>query len=107
MTTARELRRRIASCKLEHPMFRVHHEWLRDRIDDALDGTTPRVEWVVGPSRAGKSMLMEALAQAYPEYRINGGTPQGSVRRVPVLYLSLTESIIASSIPSLLLEGKR
>ncbi|MBB3196887.1 TniB family NTP-binding protein [Roseateles terrae] len=99
MTSARDLRRRIESCKLEHLTFLIHQEWLLDRIEDALAGAAPRIEWIVGPSRAGKSMLMEALAQRYPEYR------EGGVRRVPVLYIPLSQAISSKSFPSLVLEA--
>ncbi len=92
MTSARELKRRIESCKLEHEAFMVHYEWLKERIEDALDGFAPRVEWIVGPSRAGKSMLFEALVADFPETRIGG------VRRVPVLLIQLTRAIPSKAI---------
>ncbi|ARN18438.1 TniB family NTP-binding protein [Piscinibacter gummiphilus] len=99
MSSANELRRRIESCKLNHQKFLLHYEWLGERIEDALAGFAPRVEWVVGPSRAGKSMLMEALSVDHPEFRVDG------VRRVPVLYMPLSRAISPKSFPTLVLEA--
>lgn len=99
MSSANVLRHRIESCKLNHQMFLMHYEWLSDRIDDALAGFAPRIEWVVGPSRAGKSMLMEALWEDHPEFRVEG------VRRVPVLYMPLSRSITPKSFPTMVLEA--
>jgi len=99
MTSARELKRHIESCKLEHEAFMVHYKWLSERIEDALDGFDPRVEWIVGPSRAGKSMLFEALAADQPETRVGGA------RRVPVLYMRLTRAIPPKSFPMLVLKA--
>lgn len=101
MTSAIELRRKIETCKLEHRTFRTHCDWLQARIDDALADFTPRIEWIVGPSRAGKSMLMEALAQGHPEYRVEGK------RQVPVLYMPLSRAISPKSFPTLVLEALR
>lgn len=99
MTSARELKRCIESCKLEHEAFMVHYTWLKERIEDALDGLDARVEWIVGPSRAGKSMLFEALVADFPESRNEG------IRRVPVLLIQLTRAIPAKAIPMLVMKA--
>lgn len=96
MSSAAELRRRIESCKIHHPVFQNHYEWLSQRIEDALEGFSPRIEWIVAPSRAGKSMLMEALAEDHPPTRIDG------VRQVPVLYMALTPGVSPKSFPALI-----
>ncbi|MET3109558.1 putative ribosome biogenesis GTPase RsgA [Oxalobacteraceae bacterium GrIS 1.18] len=67
MNSAKELRRLIESCELQHPMFKEQFEFLSQRIEDALGGFSSRIEWVVGPSRVGKSMLINALSRKYPE----------------------------------------
>jgi hypothetical protein len=101
MSSANELRRAIEQCKLPHQRFSEHYEWLSDRIADAFDGFTPRVECVLGPSRVGKSILMEALSVDHPEVRVDG------VRRVPVLYMPLSGAISPKSFPTLVLEALR
>lgn len=92
-TTALELRRSIENCELPHEFFNEHHTVLKRRIDDTLDGLAPRVEWVIGPSRVGKSMLLNALASDYPAQRV------GNVREVPVLTVPVLSSISSKLLP--------
>lgn len=99
MTSAAELRRSIETCRLNHTLYDEHYRWLKDRIDDALDGFSERVEGLIGPSRAGKSMLMEALEQDYPAIRVDG------VRRVPVLRVKLPPAITPKLFPAELLKA--
>lgn len=98
MNSAAQLRRSIETCRLSHVIYDEHYQWLKDRIDDALAGFAPRVEGLIGPSRAGKSMLMEALEQAYPAARV------GIVRRVPVLRVKLPPGITPKLFPAELLK---
>lgn len=99
MNRAAELRRSIETCRLSHAAYAEHYRWLKDRIDDALDGFSPRIEGLIGPSRAGKSMLLEALEQDYPATRING------VRAVPVLRVKLPPAISPKLFPAELLKA--
>lgn len=99
MRSAAELRRSIETCRLFHTIYEDHYQWFKARIDDALDGFSPRIEGLIGPSRAGKSMVLDALEQAYPPIRVNG------VRRVPVLKVKLPPSITPKLFPAELLKA--
>ncbi|MFT7722211.1 MAG: TniB family NTP-binding protein [Roseateles sp.] len=99
MNSAAELRRSIETCRLSHVAYDEHYRWLKDRIDDALDGFSPRIEGLIGPSRAGKSMLLEALEQDYPAKRVDG------VRDVPVLRVKLPPAITPKLFPAELLKA--
>lgn len=94
MNSAAELRRSIEACRLNHAIYDEHYRWLKDRINDALEGYGARVEGLIGPSRAGKSMLLEALEQDYPAVRVDG------VRRVPVLRVKLPPAITPKLFPA-------
>lgn len=99
MNSAAELRRSIETCRLYHSIYDGHYRWFKERIDDALEGFSPRIEGLIGPSRAGKSMVLDALEQAYPPTRVDG------VRRVPVLKLKLPPSITPKLFPAELLRA--
>ncbi|OOH84712.1 TniB family NTP-binding protein [Comamonas kerstersii] len=94
MTPAKALRKAIETCELQHPEFRKHAEVLSSRIEDALAGYAPRIEWVVGPSRVGKSMLINLLSRLYPPQRVDGK------KSVPVLVVSVPAGISPSMLPS-------
>ncbi len=94
MNQAKELRRRIESCELQHPAFMEQFSFLKRRIDDARDGFASRIEWVVGPSRVGKSMLINALARANSEVRVDG------MRQVPVLVVRVSPNISPVLLPT-------
>jgi hypothetical protein len=99
MTSAAELRRSIETCRLYHTIYEEHFDWLKQRIDDALEGFSPRIEGLIGPSRAGKSMILEALALQYPPTRANG------VRTVPVVKVKLPPAISPKLFPALILKA--
>lgn len=94
MTSARELRRKIEACELQHPAFVSLLEHLKRRIDDALDGFSPRIEWVVGPSRVGKTMVSKALVLLYPQSKVDGR------RRIPVLHVFLPNNMSPLLLPN-------
>lgn len=97
MSPATALRRAIETCELQHAAFRAHADFLKIRIDDAVAGFSPRIEWVVGPSRVGKSMLINMLLRLYPPQRIDGK------KSIPVLIVSVPAGISASMLPSCVL----
>ena len=99
MNNASELRRSIETCRLYHTIYEEHYQWFKERIDDALEGFSPRIEGLLGPSRAGKSMVLDALEQAYPPSRVNG------VRAVPVLKVKLPPAISPKLFPAELLKA--
>jgi hypothetical protein len=100
MNTAAELRRSIETCRLSHAIYDEHYRWFKDRIDDAIDGFSPRIEGLIGPSRAGKSMILEALEQDYPATRDAKGK-----RAVPVLRVKLPPAITPKLFPAELLKA--
>ena len=94
MSTARELRRRIESCELQHPTFMELYGVLKQRLDDACEGYASRIEWVVGPSRVGKTMLINALSRLHPEQKVEGK------RQVPVLIVPVSPNISPLLLPT-------
>lgn len=91
---AKQLRIAIETCELPHPMFLEHFKPLRERIENALDGAASRIERVMGPSRVGKSMLINALRREFPETRQDGR------RRVPVLVVPVPTPVSPLLLPS-------
>ncbi|CAG2159419.1 ATP-binding protein [Cupriavidus numazuensis] len=94
MTPAKQLRKAIESCELPHLLFLQQFNPLRQRIEDALDGAASRIERVMGPSRVGKSMLINALKRTFPETRINGR------RHVPILVVPVPTPVSPLLLPS-------
>lgn len=93
MSSAKELLRRIETCELPHPAYLTLFNFLIQRIEFALEGFASRIEWVIGPSRVGKSMLINSLARRYPESRVNG------IRQVPVLVVRIPSNISPKLLP--------
>lgn len=99
MTPAQKLLVAIETCELPHPHFMEHFQPLKQRIENALAGRASRIERIMGPSRVGKSMLINALVREFGETKIDGR------RRVPVLVvpvptpattLELPKSVVAA-----------
>lgn len=99
MNHAKQLRIAIETCELPHPIFLEHFRPLRQRIEDAIDGGASRIERVVGPSRVGKSMLINALKREFPETKTDGR------RHVPVLVVPLPTPISPKLLPSSVLSA--
>lgn len=101
MTPAQQLRRAIESCELPHPMFLEHFRPLKQRIEDAMDGASSRIERVMGPSRVGKSMLINALKRAFPETKVDGR------RHMPLLVVPVPTPVTPVLLPSSVLSALR
>ncbi|MDY7786951.1 TniB family NTP-binding protein [Burkholderia ubonensis] len=99
MNQAQELRRNIESCELQHPAYKEKLDALKQSIDDARDGFASRIEWIVGPSRVGKSMLINSLARANAESKRDG------CRHVPVLVVPMLPSVSPKLLPSSVLDA--
>lgn len=99
MTAAKQLRIAIETCEIPHPLFIAQYQPLRQRIEDSLDGAASRIERLVGPSRAGKSMLIEKLGRDFPATKVNGR------RQVPVLVVKLKTPVTPRQLPSCVLEA--
>lgn len=94
MTPAKQLRHAIESCELPHPLFLEQFNPLRQRIEDAIDGAASRIERVIGPSRVGKSMLINALRRSFPETKVDGR------RHVPVLVVPVPTPVSPLLLPA-------
>lgn len=94
MTPAKQLRIAIESCELPHAQFCANHRHLRGRIEDALEGAASRIERVIGPSRVGKTMLINALSREFPEAKENGR------RHVPVLVVPVPTPVSPLLLPA-------
>lgn len=99
MTPAKQLRIAIESCELPHPSYLEHLKPLRRRIEDAMEGAPSRIERVTGPSRVGKSMLINSLQRAYPESK------QGGRRQVPVLVVPVPTGVSPLLLPAVVLNA--
>lgn len=94
MNAARQLRRDIAACELQHENFATHLRQLKRRIEATLDGDPNFIDYVLAPTRAGKTTLVRALASEFPETRVNGR------RRVPVLVVPVPTPVSPKMLPS-------
>lgn len=90
---AMQLRRLVEACELRHVEFATHLNALKRRVDDTLVGLAPRIEWLIGPSRVGKSKLIDSLASMYPMHRENNR------RSVPVLVVPIPPAISPKLLP--------
>jgi len=96
---AQQLRRRVEASELQHLEFASLHATFKKRIDDTLAGFSPRIVWLVGPSRVGKTMLGKSLTRLYPETRENGR------RIVPVVRVPLLPNISPKLLPLSVLDA--
>lgn len=99
MKTAKHLQKDIEGCELAHPAYKSVLGHLSRRIEDAMDDYASRIEWVAGPSRVGKSMLINALSRAHPQTKENGK------RRVPLLVVKLPPGISPLLLPTSVIEA--
>lgn len=93
MNTTRELTKKIDESELQHPAYVNLFSVLDERIRDAQDGGASRIEWVVGPSRVGKTMLINTLYRSHPETKVEGR------RHVPVLVVPIPPNISPILLP--------
>lgn len=93
MNPGTALRRALQDFELPHPKF----QGLAGRLDkcntDANAGFEPRIEYVIGPSRVGKTALIKRLQRLNPENR------DGTRRRVPVLFAKVMPGISWMMLP--------
>lgn len=99
MSASSSLRDLIESCELPHAAFVQHEQALMRRLQDAVAGRPPVSEWIVGPSRVGKSMLIARLLRQFPGERVGG------VRHVPVLKVDIPSPATPKELPRSLLSA--
>lgn len=83
----------IEERELPHEFFEDCLDSLRFRICELIDGYPPSCEMVIGPSRVGKSMLIDSISRQFPPAVKDG------VRQVPVLVVELTTGISPKQLP--------
>lgn len=99
MSQAIALRKAIQERELPHAFFEEHLQTLQLRIRDVLDGFPPSFDVVVGPSRVGKTMLIQSLARDFPEVVNNG------IRHVPVLVVPVPTPATPKQLPRSVLKA--
>lgn len=99
MSSAKELLERIEKCDIPHATYMRIFTLLNQRIEFAIEGFSSRIEWVIGPSRVGKSMLINALRRKFPATKVNG------IRQVPVLVVRIPSNISPKLLPTKVLEA--
>lgn len=99
MNAARQLLAAIEDLEVPHPAYNEQLAFLRQRIELARSGFSSRIEWITGPSRVGKSMLIQALKRDNPETRIDGK------RRVPLVVAEVPEGVSPQHLPGCVIRG--
>jgi hypothetical protein len=99
MSAARQLLTRLEDLEIPHLAFTEQLASLRQRVELARAGYSSRIEWILGPSRVGKSKLIEVLARENPESRVGGK------RRVPIVVASVPESVSPQHLPGCVIAG--
>lgn len=99
MNAALKLLKDIKSVEVQHPHFVDQHQHLSTRIRLAQAGLTPKIEWVMGPSRVGKSMLINVLS------RENPSTREGGVLKLPIVVAKVPEQVSPQHLPGSVLQG--
>jgi hypothetical protein len=97
--TSPSLRDAIAKCEVRHPKFNEVFDVISSRISAALRGASPKITWVIGPSRIGKTQLTQAIARAFPPSVTNGS------REVPVVVADAPGSTTLLLLPMSVLEA--
>jgi hypothetical protein len=99
MSQATALRKAIQERELPHAFFEEHMQALQLRICDAVDGYPPSIDTVLGPSRVGKTMLINSLVREFPEVVREG------VRHVPVLVVPVPTPATPKQLPRSVLKA--
>lgn len=93
MTPAKQLRLAVESCELQHALFAEHLKPLMQRVEEAMEGGASRTERVLGPSRVGKSMLINALKRPFGETKVENR------RRIPLLVVPVPTPVSPALLP--------
>lgn len=103
--TAKELRQRVEQCELPHPAFQVQIKHIREVVADAFAGFAPRIVWFVGPSRVGKTMLLESVRREHPRVEMEVIKNERTSKQwyIPLLYVSLPSTISPKLLPAVVL----
>lgn len=76
----RTLLEEVSDLRILHTRFNQILTLIKQRIDAVIAGADAKISWVIGPSRVGKSALIEALMLFYPELVVKGRTTIRALR---------------------------
>lgn len=93
MSLPLELRRALDVTIVPHPAFRAHEDRLGHLLQEHRDGIEPGIDMLLGPSRIGKSEILQRLAAHYPERREDGRLIK------PVLLVSVPAGTAPKDLP--------
>lgn len=95
----RTLRQEVSDLRVLHTRFNEILTLLKQRIDAVLAGAEPKISWVVGASRVGKSALLEALLLYYMKKVLKRRT------RIPVLRVDTPSLTTPHLLPTSVLDA--
>jgi hypothetical protein len=98
-SSLKQVLRTLEVGEISHAEYAGHLSAMTRRIDDTLDGGAPAIEAVLGPSRAGKTMLINALGRAYPKTESDG------CRQVQVLPFVFPTPVTPKEMPIAILDA--
>lgn len=93
MSTQRDLRRALDVTIVPHPAFRAREDLLGRLLQEHQEGIEPGIDMLLGPSRIGKSEILQRLAAKYPERREGGRLTK------PVLLVSVPAGTAPKDLP--------
>ncbi len=99
MTEATKLRFAIETLCVDHREFAGHYKQLARYVQDAIEGFEPVMIRLIGPSRIGKTRLVEAIADAHGPTWVDG-----KMRR-PVVFVDTPWNVSPKRLPAGLIRG--
>lgn len=99
MSIQLDLRRALDVTIVPHPAFVTHEKRLGCLLQDHKDGIEPGIEMLLGPSRIGKSEILQRLAAQFPERREEGRLIK------PVLLVSVPTGTAPKDLPISVLQA--
>ncbi|NMG49312.1 AAA family ATPase [Azoarcus communis] len=93
MSIRSELLRALDVTIVPHPAFVAHEKQLNQTLQDHQAGVTPYISMLIGPSRIGKSEILQRLARQYPQSRKDGRLFK------PVLLISIPNGTTPKDLP--------
>lgn len=88
------LRQDVSSTVIAHPKFETGVLKMRSIVEDALSGLPPSVTFMMGPSRCGKTEIVNAIAREFPDTCFDGK------RSIPVLVVYVRSSMGPKDLPA-------
>lgn len=92
-TVGNRIRARLETLTIAHPAYSECQSALMETVTDTLEGREPSIEFLLGPSRCGKTELLRSIESRFPRKRENG------TLIVPVLYVSVRSCATLKALP--------